>query len=71
LRRGSNLEQARPKVSYTLARTQPEGRQVLLVYDLTSTPSQATPLHKKILIITEQLGERWKVVNFAEADAIP
>ena len=71
LRRGSNLEQARPKVSYTLARTQPEGRQVLLVYDLTITPSQAKPMHKKILIITEQLGEQWKVINFAEADATP
>jgi hypothetical protein len=71
LRRGSSLDQARPKVSYTLARTQPEGRQVLLVYDLTITPSQVKPLLKKVLIITEQLGEQWKVINFAEADAAP
>ena len=71
LRRGSSLEQARPKVSYTLARTQPEGRQVLLVYDLTITPPQVKPILKKILIITEQLGEQWKVINFAETDANP
>jgi hypothetical protein len=69
LRRGNNLEQARPKVSYTLARTQPEGRQVLLVYDLTITPSHVKPMLKKILIITEQLGDQWKVINFAESDA--
>lgn len=71
LRRGSSLEQARPKVSYTLSRTQPEGRQVLLVYDLTITPPQVAPLLKKILIITEQLGEQWKVINFTETDAHP
>jgi hypothetical protein len=71
LRRGNNLEQARPKVSYTLARTQPEGRQVLLVYDLTIIPSQVKPMLKKILIITEQLGDQWKVINFAESDATP
>jgi transposase len=71
LRRGSTLEQARPKVSYTLARTQPEGRQVLLVYDLTITPPQVQPILKKILIITERLGEQWKVINFAETDATP
>jgi hypothetical protein len=71
LRRGSSLEQARPKVSYTLARTQPEGRQVLLVYDLTITPPQVKPMLKKILIITEQLGDEWKVINFAETDANP
>jgi hypothetical protein len=71
LRRGSTLEQARPKVFYTLARTQPEGRQVLLVYDLTITPPQVQPILKKILIITEQLGEQWKVINFAETDATP
>jgi hypothetical protein len=71
LRRGSNLEQARPKVSYTLARTQPEGRQVLLVYDLTITPPQVKPILKKILLITEPLGEQWKVINFAETDAHP
>src|SRR5262245_35111766 len=69
LRRGGSLEQARPKVSYTLARTQPEGRQVLLVYDLTIAPPQVKPILKKILIITEQLGEQWKVINFAETDA--
>jgi len=69
LRRASSLEQARPKVSYTLARAQPEGRQVLLVYDLTITPPQVKPILKKILIITEQLGEQWKVINFAETDA--
>jgi hypothetical protein len=26
---------------------------------------------KKILIITEQLGDQWKVINFAESDATP
>jgi hypothetical protein len=71
LRRGSSLEQARPKVSYTLVRTQPEGRQVLLVYDLIITPSQVKPIQRKILIITEQLGEHWKVINFTEADVNP
>jgi hypothetical protein len=71
LRRGSNLEQARPKMSYTLVRTQLEGRQVLVVYDLTITPPQVKPILKKILIITEQLGEQWKVINFAETDANP
>jgi hypothetical protein len=71
LRRGGSLEQARPKASYTLARTQPEGRQILLVYDLTITPPQVKPILKKILIIAEQLGEQWKVINFAETDATP
>jgi transposase len=71
LRRGSSLEQARPKVSYTLARTQSEGQQVLVVYDLTITPPQVKPMLKKILIITELLGEQWKVINFAETDANP
>jgi hypothetical protein len=71
LRRGSSLEQARPKVSSTLARTQSEGRQVLVVYDLTITPPQVKPILKKILIITELLGEEWKVINFAETDANP
>jgi hypothetical protein len=71
LRRGGNLAQARPQVSYSLARTQPEGRQVLFVYDLTVTPSQAQPMLKKILLITEQLGELWKVSHFAEADTTP
>ena len=71
LRRGTNLEQARPKVSYTLARTQPEGRQVLFVYDLTITPPQVKPMLKKILVITEQLGNQWKVINFTETDASP
>jgi hypothetical protein len=68
LRQGRTLEQARPKVSYTLARTQPEGQQVLLIYDLTITPAHVPPMLKKILIITERLGEQWKVINFAEAD---
>jgi len=58
-------------VAYTLARTQREGRQVLLIYDLTVTPPQVAPILKKILIITEQLGEEWKVVNFTETDARP
>jgi hypothetical protein len=71
LRRGSSLEQARPKVSYTLSRTQPEGQQVLLVYDLTITPPHVKPMLKKILLITEQVGAQWKVINFAETDAIP
>jgi transposase len=71
LRRGSSLEQARPKVSYTLARTQAEGQQVLVVYDLTITPPQVKPILKKILIITELFGEQWKVINFAETDVNP
>jgi hypothetical protein len=71
LRRGSSLEQARPKVSYTLSRTRPEGQQVLLVYDLTITPPQVKPMLKKILIITEQVGEQWKVINFTETDVSP
>jgi hypothetical protein len=71
LRRGGSLEQARPKVSYTLARTQPEGRQVLLVYDLTITLPQVKPILKKILLITEPLGQQWKVINFTETDAHP
>ena len=71
LRRSSSLEHARPQVSYTLARTQREGRQVLLIYDLTVTPPQVAPILKKILIITEQLGEEWKVINFTETDARP
>jgi hypothetical protein len=71
LRRSGDLERARPQVSYTLDRTQPEGRQVLLIYDLTITPPQVAPILKKILIITEQLGEEWKVINFTETDARP
>ena len=71
LRRGSSLEQARPRVSYTLARTQSEGQQVLLVYDLTITPPQFKPILKKILLIMEQPGEHWKVINFTETDAQP
>ena len=71
LRRGSSLEQARPRVSYTLARTQSEGQQVLLVYDLTITPPQIQPILKKILLIMEQPGEHWKVINFTETDAQP
>jgi transposase len=71
LRRGSSLEQARPKVSYTLVRTRPEGRQVLLVYDLAITPPQVKPILKKVLIITEQVGEQWKVINFTETDPSP
>ncbi len=71
LRRGGSLEQARPKVSYTLAHAQPEGRQVLLVYDLTISPPQVEPILKKILLITEPVGEQWKVINFTETDAHP
>jgi hypothetical protein len=71
LRQGISLEQARPPVSYTLARTQPEGQQVLLVYDLTITPPQVKPILKKILIIMEQTGEQWKVINFTETDVQP
>jgi hypothetical protein len=69
LRRGGGLAQARPKMSYALARSQPEGHQVLLVYDLTISPPHVPPMLKKILIITERLGEQWKVINFAETDA--
>ena len=71
LRGGRSLELARPKVSYALSRAQPEGRQVLLVYDLTISPPQVAPILKKILIITEQFGEQWKVINFTEADVHP
>jgi transposase len=71
LRRGRSLEQARPQVSYTRVRTQADGQQTLLVYDLTITPPQVKPILKKILIIMEQLGEQWKVINFTETDAHP
>lgn len=71
LRRGNALAQARPSVTYTRARTQPEGRQVLLTYDLTITPEHVAPILKKILLITEQVGEQWRVVNFTETDAHP
>jgi hypothetical protein len=71
LRRGGSLDQARPPASYALARTQSEGRQLLLVYDLTITPPQAKPILKKVLLITEQLGDQWKVINFTETDATP
>jgi hypothetical protein len=71
LRRGSSLEHARPRVSYSLARTQAEDRQVLLVYDLTITPPQVKPIPKKVLIIMEQIGAHWKVINFTETDANP
>jgi hypothetical protein len=42
----------------------------LLYYDLTIAPTHVSPMLKKVLIITEQLGERWKVINFSEADTI-
>jgi hypothetical protein len=71
LRQGSSIEQARPQVSLTLTRTQPEGQQVLLLYDLTITPPQVKPILKKILIIMEQRREQWKVINFTEIDAHP
>ena len=71
LRRGGTLDQARPKVTYTRTRTQPEGRQVLLIYDLTITPPQVAPILKKILLIMEQVGDQWKVINFTETDAHP
>jgi hypothetical protein len=70
LRRGGSVAEARPTVKYALARSQPEGRQVLLYYDLTIAPSHVPPMLKKVLLITEQLGERWKVINFTEADAV-
>jgi hypothetical protein len=69
IRRGGGVEQARPQVEYNLVRTQPEGRQVLFVYDLTITPMQVSPMVKKVLIITEQFAGQWKVINFAETDA--
>jgi hypothetical protein len=71
LRQGSSLDLERPQVSYTLARTQADGDQMLLVYDLTITPPQVKPLLKKILLIMEQRREQWKVINFTEADAHP
>jgi len=69
LRRSGSVAEARPEVRYTLSRTQPEGRQVLLYYDLTITPRHVPPMLKKVLIITEQLGQQWKVINFTEADS--
>jgi hypothetical protein len=71
LRQGSSLELARPQVSYTLARTQLEGQQILLVYDLTISPPQVKPISKKILLIMERRREQWKVLNFTETDANP
>jgi hypothetical protein len=71
LRQGSGFAQARPQVSYTLTRTQAEDRQVLFVYDLTITPLQVKPILKKILLIMEQHGGQWKVLNFTETDAHP
>ncbi len=71
LRQGTSLELARPHVSYTLARTQADGHQTLLVYDLTITPPQVKPISKKILLIMEQRREQWKVLNFTETDAHP
>jgi hypothetical protein len=70
LRGGGNFAAARPEVTYTLSRTQPEGRQVLLYYDLTITPTQVPAMLKKVLIIIERLGDQWKVINFTEADTV-
>lgn len=70
LRRGGSFATARPDVKYTLSHTQPEGHQVLLYYDLTITPTHVPPIVKKVLVITEQFDEQWKVINFSEADAI-
>jgi len=69
IRRGGSVEQARPKVEYNLVRTQPDGRQVLFVYDLTITPTHVSPIMKKILIITDQFAGQWKVINYTETDA--
>jgi hypothetical protein len=69
IRRGGSVEQARPKVEYSLVRTQPDGRQVLFVYDLTITPTHVSPMAKKVLIITDQFAGQWKVINFTETDA--
>ena len=69
IRRGGSVEQARPKVEYNLVRTQPDGRQVLFVYDLTITPTHVPPIMKKVLIITDQSAGQWKVINFTETDA--
>jgi hypothetical protein len=69
IRRGSAVAQARPKIEYHLTRTQVDGRQRLFVYDLTITPLLVPPIAKKVLIITEQFGEGWKVINFTEADS--
>jgi hypothetical protein len=71
LRRDGQFAQARPKVAYTHIRTQPEGRQVLLIYDLTITPQQASPILKRVMLITEPVGEQWKVINFTETDTHP
>lgn len=71
LRRDGQFDQARPKVTYTHIRTQPEGRQVLLTYDLTITPQQVAPILKRVLLITEPVGEQWKVINFTETDTPP
>jgi len=69
-RRGGSVAQARPGIEYTHTRTQPEGRQVFLVYTLTIKPAQVPPMLKQVLITTEQLGEQWKVINFSEMDVV-
>jgi len=71
LRRDGQFDQARPTVTYTHVRTQPEGRQVLLIYDLTITPQQVAPIFKRVLLITEPVEEQWKVINFTEIDTPP
>jgi hypothetical protein len=69
IRQGGSVEQARPQVAYNLVHTQPEGRQVLFVYDLTITPMHVSPMLRKVLIITDQFAGQWKVINFTETDA--
>ena len=70
IRRSGDVEQARPNVEYSLVRSQPDGRQVLFVYDLTITPPHIPPMLKKVLIITDQRAGQWKVINFTETDAV-
>jgi hypothetical protein len=51
-------------------RTQPEGRHVFLVYDLTIRPTQVPPMLKQVLITTTRMEEQWKVINFTEVDVL-
>jgi hypothetical protein len=69
-RRGGGVAQARPQIRYTHVRTQPEGRHVFLVYDLTIRPTQVPPMLKQVLITTTRMEEQWKVINFTEVDVL-
>ena len=69
-RRGGGVAQARPHMQYTHVRTQPEGRHVFLIYDLTIQPAHVPPMLKQVLITTTRIEEQWKVINFTEVDVL-